>query len=157
LAESAVPPPLPGSSAAPRRGPATYTLSTLFLYVTLACVFCGLIAAAPGLGIPLAVLVTPALVRTMFASRLRETQGLPVTAEHKIEAFALSFGLMILVTIAAGVAFFAACSAVCVSVEGAQGMSDNARVTMGLGAGALAAIGVGILILVRTWPRRKKK
>src|SRR4051812_25089350 len=46
------------------RGMSTYSLSSLFLIVTLAAVCFGFIARAPGLAIPIVLLITPALLST---------------------------------------------------------------------------------------------
>jgi hypothetical protein len=132
------------------RGPATYSLSSLLIIVTVLCVFFGLIASAPGLGIPLAILVTPALVRTMTISRISKAEGISPSAELRIGAFFSSLAVMIGIFVAASVAFFAACSAV---AFGAQ----NSSVMLGLGAGLIVALIVGICILVGTWPKAKNK
>ncbi len=137
------------------RGPNTYSLSTLFLAVTVVCVFCGLIAAAPGLGIPLAVLITPALIRSLTAIRIQQSEGVRATVESKISIFFSSLGVMILVLIAAGAAFFAACSVV---GFGALSTSPSASaIILAFGAGTFMALVVGVLIMVRTWPRRKNR
>src|SRR5262245_49519022 len=57
------------------RGMGTYSLSSLFLIVTLTAVCCGLIARMPGLAIPLVVLITPALINTFVKSRKKRASG----------------------------------------------------------------------------------
>ena len=103
---AAAPPPIGFS-----RGPATFSLATLMLLITLAAVLCGLTAAAPGLGIPLAVLVTPALIRTFAASNVSRAQGIEPTAEAKVGTFLASIGLMFLIMIAGFAVFFIGCCA----------------------------------------------
>ncbi|HUY34979.1 MAG TPA: hypothetical protein VMV69_19685 [Pirellulales bacterium] len=49
----------------------TFSLISLFLVMTLVAVCLGVFAAAPGLGIVLAIVATPALVRTMIVSSRR--------------------------------------------------------------------------------------
>lgn len=132
------------------RGPLTYSLSTLFLIVTLAGVCFGLIAAAPALGIPVTLLVTPALIRTFVI--LRRDEQSPTT-EDKVYGFVGSLGIAFMVMLAAGIAFFAACSAV---GFGLAGISLSAAILGGLVAGAIAAIVVAVWIFRRTLPRRKR-
>jgi hypothetical protein len=108
------------------------------------------------LGVPLAVLVTPALIRTLAATRIQRSHGMQATVESKISTFFSSLGVMILALIAAGAAFFAACSAVGLSVLGSPAFSTGG-VALALSAGTIMALVVGGWILVRTWPRRKKK
>ena len=81
------------------------------LLVTLAAVLCGLTAAAPGLGIPLAVLVTPALIRTFAVSNVSRAQGIEPSAEAKLASFVASIGLMLLIVVAGFAVFFVGCCA----------------------------------------------
>jgi tellurite resistance protein TehA-like permease len=145
--------------AAQAGGPLTYSLSTLFLIVTLACVCCGLIAAAPGLGIPVAVLVAPALFRTLAETRQQQRLGEKPTAEDKIGSFFVSLTVMFGVLVAAGVAFFTACSAIGFGL-GVLTRPDSPGIgvviVLALGAGLFAALFVAILILRRTWPHRNR-
>lgn len=148
----ALPPPLPQ----PTRGPWTYSLSTLFLIVTLAGVCFGLIAAAPGLGIPVAVLIAPAFIRTLVITAQRRAHGDKPTAEEKVGGFFASLAIVLAIVLAAGAAFFAACSVVCLTTVNSRRMSDGTMVALALGAGAIVALPVGIWILVRTWPKRRR-
>ena len=62
---------LDGSSVAPARSSdapshrgASFSLSTMLLITTLIAICCGLLVAAPGLGVIVCVLLAPVLVRT---------------------------------------------------------------------------------------------
>jgi multisubunit Na+/H+ antiporter MnhB subunit len=146
----------PATIQSTTRGQNTYSLSTLFLIITVVCVFCGLIASAPGLGVPLAVLITPALIRTLVVTRIQRSQGMQATVESKISAFFSSLGVVILVLFAAAAAFFAACSAVGLGLLSSPAFSAGGLV-LALIAGTIMALVVGGWILGRTWPTRKKK
>jgi hypothetical protein len=159
-----LPPQLPGTTdqrASPSplaaRGPLTYSLSTLFLIVTLACVCFGLIAAAPGLGIPVTVLVIPAMIRTLAETRQQQRLGERPRTEDKIGSFFVSLAVMFAVIVAAGVAFFTACSAIGFGLGTLTRFDSPAFgvvVLLALGSGLFAAVFVTVLILRRTWPRR---
>ena len=71
----------------------SFSLSTLFLLMTLASVCFGLLAVAPGLGIPVCVLLVPVLVRTTMVVRRREAAGAAVSRAEKVSLMASSFGV----------------------------------------------------------------
>jgi hypothetical protein len=153
------PPPLPTPLPLETRGPLTYSLSTLFLIVTLAGVCFGLIAAAPGLGIPVTVLVIPAMIRTLAETRQQQRLGERPRTEDKIGNFFVSLAVMFAVIVAAGVAFFTACSAIGFGLGTLTRFDSPAFgvvVFLALGSGLFAAVFVTVLILRRTWPRRDK-
>src|SRR5262245_38737788 len=153
------PPPLPTPLPLETRGPATFSLSTLFLIVTLAGVCFGLIAAAPGLGIPVTVLVVPAMIRTLAETRQQQRLGERPTTEHKIGNFFESLAVILAVIVAAGVAFFTACSVIGFGLGAFTKFESPAFgvvVVLALGAGLLAAVFVTVLIFKRTWPQRDR-
>jgi hypothetical protein len=128
------PPPLP-----PMRGPMTYSLSTLFLIVTLAGVCFGLIAAAPVLGIPLAVLMVPALLRTFEISSERKARGEEPGVEKLIGSFLSTFVSIVLLIVAAGAALCAAFFALCISMNRPSGPSPTELlIAIGFAIGAAA-------------------
>jgi hypothetical protein len=132
-----------------------FGLSTILLVVTLLCICLGLISIAPGLIVPLVVIVAPALVRTAVASRLA---GGPVSVGDKIATFSASLGIIVLIWIAGLVAFGTACTLI---VLGGATMSfnDNAiGVLLLLGiCAALAAFAFMSWLLYKSWPRNKPK
>ena len=135
------------------RGPATFSLATLMLLITLAAVFCGLTAAAPGLGIPLAVLITPALIRTFAASNVSRSQGIEPTAEAKIATFFASIGLMFLIMIAGFAVFFIGCCAAFSSGAHPPGNIFNDPSMAVFVLTGIAVIVVMVWLFIRAWPR----
>jgi len=147
------PQPLP---TAVTRGPLTYSLSTLFLIVALAGVCFGLIATAPGLGIPVAVLVAPAFIRTLAEIRQQKMAGEKPRAGDKIGAFFESLSVTVMAavpgTIAFGAAFFAAST---FSLANLNRPASNETVWFrAFGAATLVALAVGIPLYIKFWPRR---
>jgi hypothetical protein len=102
-----------GQRAAPltAHAPPQFGLSSLFLIMTLICVCLGLVSIAPGLIVPLVVVVVPALVRTMSASKSWTRRGKQMTIGDKFGAFFTSLGIVILIVVAGNIAFLAACLA----------------------------------------------
>lgn len=96
---------------------ATFSLSSLFLVMTLVAVCAGVFAAAPGLGIIFAVLATPALVRTIFITAKQKSRGTAVTPGQKIVRFLGSIGVVLLVFLSIGVALLTACLTACAGYE----------------------------------------
>ena len=109
------------------RGTSTYSLSSLFLIVTLAAVCFGLIAQAPGLAIPLIVLITPALLSTFVKSRKKRAAGSEFTTADKIQAFVMSFGAVLLTIFAGVAAFFTACFVSCGAMMGSNSAQNSGQ------------------------------
>lgn len=116
----------------------------------------GLTAEAPGLGIALAILATPALVRVVAKSHETKESGQPLTGAEKIGLFFSSLGTVILVGIAAFVAFFATCFAVCLGVFSVQPHGgDGSLMFLSVGAGLLVGIPIFIFLLRKAWKRKE--
>ena len=65
----------------------TFSLSTLFLWITLAAVVMGVIRLAPGLGIALAVVSLPSAFLTMESVRQNLRRGKSATVSEKVLLF----------------------------------------------------------------------
>lgn len=121
---------LPGSPFAPGAAPAPaqaraawqFGLSTLLLFVTLAAVLLGVFVMSPGLGVLLAVLIAPPVVRTCTLAARAEARGRPLSDAEKGRAFARSLGVTAAVlgsvvavavvgVVVLGIALFLACFA----------------------------------------------
>ncbi len=138
------------------RGPATFSLATLMLLVTLAAVLCGLTAVAPGLGIPLAVLVTPALVRTFAATNVHRAQGTEPTTEAKIGMFLASIGLMVLIMIAGFAVFFVGCCATFSMATASPARGSSIPIIAAIVFTCIAVLVVMIWMIFINWPRKSK-
>lgn len=87
----------------------SFSLMTLMLLVTLASVAMGVTAIAPGLGIMLIILLTPALVRTFGIVRRREATGQLTSFADRIGTLYASLGVVIVIAVASVGAFVATC------------------------------------------------
>jgi hypothetical protein len=114
--------------------------SSLLLFVTLLSVVLGLSTIAPGIGIPLGVLLLIAWGRTASVSRRRAETGKSFTSSEKIQAYISSLGfivlMLVLVTICICIAFGSVCLGF-VTLAGALDGSPTSRV------GAIIACIVG--------------
>jgi hypothetical protein len=86
-----------------------FSLASLMLVVTLACIICGAFSVAPGLGLLLTAAAVPALARTAVILKHQSPADQSARIAHRVVAFASSLGAVILVGIAAGVAGFVCC------------------------------------------------
>ncbi len=87
----------------------TFTLSSLFLVMTLIAVCLGVLVQAPGLGVPLAVLSAPALIRTVWVRSKRKTRGQPMTVWDKALVFLGSLAIVATIAASAAGAFVGIC------------------------------------------------
>jgi hypothetical protein len=133
---------------------AQFSLDTLFLIITLVAVCLGAFLLAPGLGVLLALVGAPALVRTMIAGARRRQAGAPLTTGQKIGAFALSFALVFAVGWAGLIAFFSVCLATGLAGLALGGNGGDWVIAVALGAGTLVAIPLTIWLLWISRPRR---
>ncbi len=135
--------------------PQQFGLSSLMLIMTLICVCLGLVSIAPGLIVPLAVLVVPALARTISASKRFSRGGKQMTIDDKFAAFFTSLGIVFLIIIAGQIAFAAACLAGWGVFAAAPGGQQDAAIVIIIAF--TAAGGIGSLVLMvwlfkKTWP-----
>jgi hypothetical protein len=131
---------------------AQFGLSTLMLVVTVVCICLGLIAIAPGLIIPLLVVVVPALIRSTVALRV---SGRPVSTVDKVTNFVTSVGIILGILAAGFVALCVAFVAICFGAIAQQIEGDTFVGLMILAA--IVALGLMVVMFYITWPRREKK
>ena len=110
---------------------ATFSLSSVFLVMTLAAVAAGVLAAAPGLGVLFLFIATPALIRTMEVSFLRKLQGTPMTPRAKVLEFLLSIAIVVLILVCTYIALFVACTGMATR---AGGVVFFALILVGIGS-----------------------
>ena len=136
-----------------------FGLSSLLLIVTVICLSLGLYEIAPGLIVPLVMIVAPALVRVAVASAAQARSGQAASVGSKASTFFASLAIVFLIWMAGVVAFGAACALI-VGV----GLTVNPNGNNAIGAMIVLSIGAGLLSLalvvwlfVVTLPNRKKK
>jgi hypothetical protein len=147
--------PTPAEQAAPFQ----FGLSSLLLIMTLASVLFSVMAMAPGVGIVLAILAIPPLVRTWRVANHRQTQGHPLSARDRIGIFLAALGIAVGIGVAAGVAFFATCFMGFVAGSGISGIWAKGYDTLGWGVltgglfGLAAGGAAGYFLIRHLWPK----
>jgi hypothetical protein len=129
------------------------------LIVTVICLSLGLYEIAPGLIVPLVMIVAPALVRVAVASAAQARSGQPASIGSKASTFFASLAIVFLIWIAGVVAFCAACALIVgvgLSVNPNGGNAIGAMIVLSIGAGLLS-LGLVVWLFVVTLPNRKKK
>jgi hypothetical protein len=144
--------------------PLQFSLETLLLIVTLSAVCLGALVAAPGLGVLALIIVVPALIRTCLTGISSKRLGGKLTLADKIMAFLASAAITWAALVAAGIAFFAACTVSvfgAVAVGQAQGSRpiDNSLANFLLWTAVVfcgvVSIGAFAGMFWLTWPKRQ--
>ena len=94
----------------------SYSLTSSFLVMTLICVSCAIAAVAPGLGILIGIVATPALIRTVLLVGRRKQRGIQPTTSAKVTAFLGYAAVAVLAGLSAVVAFFGCCFVACIGM-----------------------------------------
>jgi hypothetical protein len=129
----------------------SFSLASLFLVITLISVCLGVITLAPGLSIPLVIIVTLALIRTFAATARHKSVGERPDALQKVGSFAVSTGIVLLIGVSSVIAFNIACWSLCGLGMAAGG--SEAIIFLSIGGGVLAAIICAVWLLRKTWPK----
>ena len=116
----------------------TFGLTSILLFVTLAAVVLAVFAAVPGLGILLAFLSVPPLMRTWRVLEKRSERGVQDSVWLKIALFIGSFWLICLVATVVGIASIGTFFAICL----AGGASDGIIPIASLAAFATTAVAI---------------
>src|SRR5688572_23644781 len=95
----------PAAVAEDSLGGGQFSLATILLVITLIAVCLGVFRASPGFGLAMIAFSVPALIRTFVAGAQHKRAGQRLTVGDKLTAFAASMGIMVLVAIAAVIAF----------------------------------------------------
>jgi hypothetical protein len=145
------------SGAAPRAAvhrEGSFSLSTLLLIMTLVAICCGLLVAAPGLGVVASVLLAPVLVRTAMVVRRREAAGARVSSGEKIALATTSFVVALVLAGVVGFAAFCCFCAVCAFAFGAGG-NEPGLIALGLGVGVVGLLSIWGVVKLFQWSRRR--
>lgn len=158
-------PPFAGRPAPPKWvNPAQFSLETLMLVITLIAVCLGMIMALPGLGVLVAIVAAPALVRTLVAGYQERSAGTPLTLGEKLLTFLASTGVSLAVIATGWTAFAAACYGSCLVAWGLEsagagppafGRSGELVLYAMLGVSALIGLGTAGWLFWVLRPRRK--
>jgi len=92
----------------------------------------------PGLGIAMAILTVPAMLRTVLVAFRRREGGQPMSVGSKAGIFILTLAMTVSVIVAASAAFFFTC------LISAQGSLDRLPVGLTLGGIMGLVVGVGL-------------
>jgi hypothetical protein len=140
------------SPAAQRQAVRSFGLDSMFLVTALVAVCLGVFVQAPGLGIGLAILSAPALVRTTGIRTRRKSRGQPMSVGEKIVAFAGSLAVVTTIAVASLGTFVAICFPM-----GAAAFDANAQILFGLAwvFGILGGLVVGFFLIRRLWRRKE--
>lgn len=137
-----------------------YSLASLMLFVTLLAVVLGVCSFAPGIGIPLGIVVLVVWLRTTAVVKYRQAHGRDTSRSEKVQLFAQSFAVVVglvivtqvLTILAAVAALFVICSAA--AGGGGGGESMGWFVAFALGGGALVlTIWMWVSIVRKRWLR----
>jgi hypothetical protein len=90
-----------------------FSLASLMMFMTLACVILGISTFAPGVGIPLGLVLIVVWARTAAIALVRGKRGVNLTRAEKVNLFlstlSVAAGLLLVTGIAGAAAFIAAC------------------------------------------------
>jgi hypothetical protein len=126
-------------------------ISSVMLVIAMVAVCLGVLHEAPGLGILLIVLMVPALVRTLVGAARRKAKGHSMTPAEKLFTFFGSLGIVIVIGLAASIAFVTTCFPIGFLTFD---MTNGAGVVLATIAGLAAAGYVLYLLGQRLWPQK---
>jgi hypothetical protein len=137
---------------AKRYSPTTYSLTSAFLVTTLIAIGCGIAVSAPGLAILMAIVATPALIRTVVLVERRKERG--IATNEKIAMFFGYVGVALLAGFAGIVAFFGFCFVACFGIIGLEwgigsgGMPESGGMQFLTSLSCVLAVGLGFVVFI---------
>lgn len=135
------------------RAGVTFSLSSLFLIVTLVAVGFRVTEHRPEWRIPLAILSVPALARVLLIAAHRCERGRTLSGWEKVGFYLGSIGTDLVVVLAAIVVYYVSLLFVAVALIG---FPSSTVWMVGRLISLVAAGCVGMWLLVRTWPRQAR-
>jgi hypothetical protein len=152
-----------GQRGAPPRSELHLVLAAAMLLLTIVAILVSILIENPGPGILLAVLATPVLVRTWLIAARRQTERQPLSSVAKINLVAATVGVVVLIIVAAGSAFFVTCMASArvgeatgVGEAGAGGLLIGFLVGVVLGGIAATMVALLLILAFRRGLQRKR-
>lgn len=136
-------------------------ISNVCLLFSMALVVIGVSLEDPGLGIALAVVLMPAVIRTLLISRNEARHGRPQSLPGLLAAMLGSLFVVVTIGVAAAAAFFCVCFA---GFWGGVFASEpflkdyeplGVGIWVGGGLGVVAGICVAYILIRRLWPNKK--
>ena len=127
--------------------PLQYGISSLLLVITFVAILCSIIKMSPGLGIVIAILTLPAMIRTVLVAFRRREDGRPMSPADKTSVFLLTMAISLCVVVASCAAFCFTFFFACLATIGSTNQSNlnNAFIWVSLISG-IVAVGVAILV-----------
>ena len=117
------------------------------LFIALVSVCLGIGVEVPALGIGLAIISTPALIRAAVVTSRREAKGIPVSMGGKVLAFLGSLGVVTVTGVASAAAFSAVCfGSAFLGQAAGSAQHGNESGLGGLILGAMIGGGIGLII-----------
>jgi hypothetical protein len=142
------------TAAAGQSPPMSFSMSAMLLVMTLACICFALLAAAPGLGIFVGVILVPVFIRTARVIKVREARGIETTA---VEKWSLAIGSFFAATVMAIVVLFTAFAAFCFSCLAGYAAAGNGNDSAPVVIAFLVAGAVTLLVVywMARWARAR--
>jgi hypothetical protein len=134
-----------------------FSLASVFLVITLIAVCLGALKLAPGLGLAVILVATPALIRACVVNVQKKRTGRSLTIGEKLVAFFASTAIVILVGLAGFIAFEIACWGSCAMIAGIEQNPSDHAFWIGVSTGVLAALAIMIWLFWKTRPRGRSK
>jgi hypothetical protein len=132
----------------------SFSLATMMLLMTLAAVWLGLLAAAPGLAILVCILLVPVIVRTARVVRRREERGRTVSSGEKIALAATSFMVTLVILVVTTVAAVGTFCGLCLGMYTMSDRRDqNAGIQMVISGAVTLVVLIAIGRLMAKWVR----
>ena len=127
--------------------------------VLIMLLFGGLLFSdAYGVVVVLLIAAVPALVRTVVMASRRREAGAPADSGSVLVTFLTSLGVVFVVGLASGIAFFATCFVVCLgmlSTRGHQGPAGEQFILVtSVGLGLIPGLVLFFFLMRRLWPRK---
>jgi hypothetical protein len=135
-----------------------FGISSILLFTTFVAILCSITTMSPGLGVALAILAIPALLRTYVVAARRGASGKPMSTGGKAGVFLLTLFVVVGAIVAVLGAFVVAFLATCAVTGGDRGFDGSLPLALLFGGvAAIATIVVIVLTLVAASRRRGRK